>query len=621
MEELRGDCNDDRRVVTFRVTVHDIQSNPAVIADIYTGDLSSGSNATISVYYPDLDNPDAWQEGDDSNSRFRLYTHLYPAGVHEDVRIVFAPLPGLADCPDVPLSGDGVEGSGRPTITVSPCGDDSPPCPLLELQDFEIGGSCNADGERSVSFSARADSAALTGQFVAETGTIGNDGEFEPQDTVAILDQGSSVNAQGQREFHGSLSLPAGSYRIRLQTDCGNVGFPPFYLAPCQHPCPKITFPLVSSSIECVDGERISNVTVDVRLPPGWTDVPLQVEVVDENGSQVHISETSPSGQLGFTLSHAFPAGQHTLTVNVLSPADCAYPDGSNRISFESLPCVTPPPPGCPVIEAFNVNPAASCSNGLRTVSIAAAVTIPPGNQGTVNAELADDAGVIDSGSADSGLILLSGSRAYPSGSQDVSISVSSPGCDPLSVSQTVQTTCDGGNPRPPWLPDWVPEPPTWLCFLWGLVNILLLVTTAIMIVYNGCLWPVVPLYVLTIALAICTLGSLVLYVLLCAWKPDACPCARWLPRLITFIGMMAGILALVIGIVGAIVSVLFGEVTLPCFIGVIVSSAAEFAYYFFLVWVTWELLLVVDCEPLAVNSPYLPETFSDCWASLFSGG
>jgi hypothetical protein len=179
-----------------------------------------------------------------------------------------------------------------------------------------------------------------------------------------------------------------------------------------------------------------------------------------------------------------------------------------------------------------------------------------------------------------------------------VSVEVATPNCEDTAPGSVDLQACGDGN-RPEWLPEWVPEVPEWLCFIWGIVNILLLLTTAFMIAYTGCLWPVWPLWILTAALAIATAISLAMWVILCAWKPNVCVWARWLPRILALIGLVAGFLALIIGVIGALLSILVGEVTLPCFIGIIVSSVVEFAYYGLLGFAIWELLLIVGCEPL----------------------
>lgn len=77
----------------------------------------------------------------------------------------------------------------------------------------------------------------------------------------------------------------------------------------------------------------------------------------------------------------------------------------------------------------------------------------------------------------------------------------------------------------------------------------------------------------------------------------NLCPIFRWLPRIIVFIGFLAGVVTLIVAIIEAI---FFSEAgtapAWPCFLGVIV----EFGYFGLVAYIVSEVLLFFGCSPMS---------------------
>lgn len=173
-------------------------------------------------------------------------------------------------------------------------------------------------------------------------------------------------------------------------------------------------------------------------------------------------------------------------------------------------------------------------------------------------------------------------------------------GCDaPQATEQFVVLPCDQppSDNKPWYWPDWLPEPPAFACILWFIANILLLIATAIGIGIAACTAEG-GMIAIAISLAIVTPISVLLWLFICAWLPNMCEWARWLPRIISAIGIIFGFIVLAVALVISFLvaaGVITGVLSWPCYIGAVI----EFAYYGIFAFVIWEILLVLGCTPL----------------------
>lgn len=592
LQELRGDCVDERRQVVFRVTVHQIDGGTFVIGDIHTGDFSSGSEATISVYYPDSDDPSAWQDGTEENSKVRIYEHLYPPGLHQDVRLEFAPLPMFSDCEPVYLTGEDVEESkdSRAVIDVPPCLEDpGPSCPEITWDPVDKRETCNKDGLWDLSFRARVASTSVGGELFW----------VDEDETPHALENQNDYVEGGERVLEGSRAFPPGSYKVRAVTDCGSASVTG-ELPACPVTCPKIVMSQPFFGTSCEDGKREVFVTASVAMPPGH-EAFLHARLLDE--ADTILDEVALSGSaISLSGSGFYAEGTRLFRVVLLSPQGCAYADGSNSIAV-SVPGCPPPPdpepndPDCPdiVIEQLTADVEAGCT-GTCPVTMVARVALPDDLDEPAAIELADESGSFDNTVATSGTIERTFERVYNAGEHLFRATVTLPsGCNYFAETPFTVAQPDPNTP-PPWWPDWLPTPPVWLCLVWFWINIGLLILTAIMIFVAACFftwW----LAVIAVILAVVTLISIVLNIIFCAWYGDVCTVLRWLPRIIATIGLIAGVITLIVAIIQAIFFSEAGTVpSWPCFLGAVI----EFAYYGFLAFVVWEVLFFFGCNPVA---------------------
>ena len=99
-----------------------------------------------------------------------------------------------------------------------------------------------------------------------------------------------------------------------------------------------------------------------------------------------------------------------------------------------------------------------------------------------------------------------------------------------------------------------------------------------------------------------------------CAWGSGACWWARWIPRVIFLIGLIAAVIVFIVWVIEAIASWEAGTtISWPCLFGAIV----EFAYYSTLAYVAAEILNEVGCRPLPIVRN-IPSWFSSL-SSLFT--
>jgi hypothetical protein len=576
-EEIRGDCVNGLLEVKFLLIIQEVTADTLVIGDIRTGDFSGGAEATISVYYPDEENPAAWQTGDTADSLVRTYSHFYAPGTYTNVRFDFAPISGLSNCADVDVLDPKSEKVAE--LEIPPCGDEPGPlCPDIAWDPPQGSETCDADGQWTLAVQAVVASTEVGGElFWIDTDDVAH----------SIADQSSSVVGT-TRVLAATHRFPPGPYRLRAVTSCSSATTSG-ELPSCPVQCPKVVISQPLYGTTCDQGRRPVILTATLAMGPGQV-VPLHAQLVDEEGTVLDdVAATANSLTLSATALYA--GGPHWFEVRVLAPDGCDDPAGRSRIEVEVPAC--PPPPRCPdvVIAELSAAPAANCLNSC-TVDMLARVVLPPGFDREATIELGDELGVFDTTTATSGVVERSFSRIYTGGTHVFRALVSAP--PDCTYEDETSFQIPVGQVTPPWWPDWLPTPPAWLCIAWFIFNIVLLIVTGILIFVTACFfqwW----LLAITIAVAVFTFLSVILNVLFCAWVDNVCPCLRWLPRIIAALGVIFGLIALAVAIVEAIVTSEAGTFPAwPCFLGAVI----EFAYFEFLALVTWEILFFFGCDP-----------------------
>lgn len=495
---------------------------------------------------------------------------------------------------------------GVPSFTemlqVPICGGSSQPaCPDINGPDIQISDEC-VNGQSSVSFSAVIASDYYGGSF-----RLINEDSGEEIDS-ADLNQSASINDDNELVLSASIELSAGNYRLFCENSCSSSSR--VFTVVCAA-CPEIRFLLISSGRDCINGLRPNNFNVEIT---SVSKGPLEVQLVDVASGEVLAAGTSSNGYLVISGTKAYPEGQHSVRVVIVEPENCSYDDGSDLLTFSVLEC---PDDNCPDISIGAIDTVISpnCVGGIRSVAISADVTIPADFNGSVDAQLSDENSELESQTGVTQSFGFSTQRNYAPGEHSLSVDVvTDEGCR-YSRNRTIDIRpCT----PPPWRPPrWVPTIPDWLCLAWLVFNILLMLAVGVAIGVAACFWGVTPVFITALSIAIA--GGIILFfsfiawVLLCGWKPNVCPFARWLPRIISTIGFIFAGLVLIVAIIELIVLLVASSevggagaiASLPCFMGAVI----EFAYFSLLAFIIWEILLIVGCQPTPITQmPELPD-------------